>query len=154
MDKNRQRGNIVFFVGVLIFAAAFIVGWLTDVSAVIIDLVMGLGLIIEFVGICFCYKKEDANVEDKDEKAEVKALKEEKIKIEEEKTDDVIEVEKPVKETKTTTKKTTAKKNTSKKTTGKKSTKKASNKKSSSTKKNTTGKKKTTKKNSTKKTTK
>ena len=33
---------------------------------------MGLGLIIEFVGICFCYKKEDANVEDKDEKAEVK----------------------------------------------------------------------------------
>lgn len=153
MNKNRQRGNIVFFIGVLIFAAAFITGWLTDVSAVVIDLVMGLGLIVEFIGICICYKK-DKNGEDvKEEKAEVKALKEEKVKIEEEKTDDVIELEKPVKETSAAKKNTNTKKSAAKKTAGKKSAKKTSNKKSSASKK-TTGKKKTTKKSNSKKTTK
>lgn len=162
MDKNKQRGNIVFFIGVLIFAAAFIVGWLTEVSAVVIDLVMGVGLIIEFIGICICYKKDKDSEEVKEEHEEVKALKEEKVKIEEEKTDDVIEVEKPAKEVKTSTKKasnkatnknTSGKKNATKNNASKKTTKKSTGKKSGSTKKNT-GKKKTTKKNNTKKTSK
>ncbi len=153
MNKNRQRGNIVFFIGVLIFAAAFITGWLTDVSAVVIDLIMGLGLIVEFVGICICYKKDKDSEDVKEEKAEVKALKEEKVKIEEEKTDDVIELEKTAKETNTTKKNANTKKNTTKKASGKKATKKTSNKKGSSSKK-TTSKKKTSKKSNTKKTTK
>lgn len=149
MNKNQSRGNIVFFVGVLVFAIAFIVGWLTDVSAVIIDLVMGLGLIVEFTGICICYKKDKNEEESEKVTEEVKALEEEKVKTLEEKTDDVIEVEEPKKKV-TAKKKATNKKGSSKKSTSKKTT----NKKSNTSKKGSTVKKKTTKKNNTKKTTK
>jgi len=66
MNKNQDKGNIVFFIGVLIFIVALAVGYFTEVSALVINLVMGLGLIFEFVGLCICYKK--------DKKAEFRPL--------------------------------------------------------------------------------
>lgn len=136
MSKNRDKGNIIFFVGVIIFVIALAVGFFSDVSAVLIDIFMGVGLVIEFIGLCICYKKDKNEVVEK--KEEDRSLKEEKVKVKQEKHEDVVEV---VKEEKKPVKKTTTKKETTKSDTSKKNT---SNKK-----KNT--KKSTTKKNNTKK---
>ena len=141
MKKNQDKGNIVFFIGVLIFIVALGVGYFTEVSALIIDLVMGLGLIFEFAGLCICYKKDKKEFLEGTKPEEEKALEVEKEMVKEEKVEDVVEVEKEAK--KTTTKKKTTNTNKSggkKKTTNKKktSTKKAPAKKTTTTKKKTT----------------
>jgi hypothetical protein len=96
MSKNRDKGNIIFFIGVLFFVVSLVVGFVTDVSGVLIDIFMGIGLIIEFIGLCICYKKDKNDLVEK--KEEVQTLKEEKIKAKEEKHDDVVEVVKDMKQ--------------------------------------------------------
>jgi len=148
MRKNQNKGNIVFFIGVVIFVISLAVGYFTEVSAVIIDLAMGVGLIIEFIGLCICYKKDKKELKENENISEEKAIEEEKENIKEEKLEEVIEVvEEPTIEE---PKNTTNKKNTNKKS----SNKKTGSKKTTSTKKKNTTKKKTTKKTNTKKTTK
>ena len=145
MKKNQDKGNIVFFIGVLIFVVALGVGYFTEVSALIIDLVMGLGLIFEFAGLCICYKKDKKEFLEGTKPEEEKVLEEEKEIVKEEKVEDVVEVEKEVKKPamkKSTTTKSGAKKKT---TTNKATAKKAPAKKGTTTKKKTT-KKTTTKK--------
>lgn len=144
MKKNQDKGNIVFFIGVLIFVVALGVGYFTEVSALIIDLFMGLGLIFEFAGLCICYKKDKKEFLEGTKPEEEKVLEEEKEIVKEEKVEDVVEVEKEVK--KPAKKKTT----TGNKTAGKKKT----TTKKTTAKKGTTTKKKTTKKTTTKKSTK
>lgn len=147
MKKNQDKGNIVFFIGVLIFVVALGVGYFTEVSALIIDLVMGLGLIFEFAGLCICYKKDKKEFLEGAKPEEERVLEEEKEIVKEEKVEDVVEVEKEVKKPakkKSTTTKTGAKKKTTKKA----ATKKTPAKNGSTTKKKTT--KKTTTKKSTK----
>ncbi|MBE6150311.1 MAG: hypothetical protein E7162_00635 [Firmicutes bacterium] len=145
MSKNRDKGNIIFFVGVFIFVVSLVVGFATDVSAVLIDICMGVGLVVEFIGLCICYKKDKNQGIEK--KEEVKTLKEEKEKAkekaQEEKIEEVVEVVKEEKK-KTTTKKsnTTKKNNDTSKNNNKKSTSKKSNSKKSTTKKNNTKKNK------------
>ncbi len=145
MSKNRDKGNIIFFVGVFIFVVSLVVGFATDVSAVLIDICMGVGLVVEFIGLCICYKKDKNQGIEK--KEEVKTLKEEKEKAkekaQEEKLEEVVEVVKEEKK-KTTTKKsnTTKKNNDTSKNNNKKSTSKKSNSKKSTTKKNNTKKNK------------
>ena len=145
MSKNRDKGNIIFFVGVFIFVVSLVVGFATDVSAVLIDICMGVGLVVEFIGLCICYKKDKNQGIEK--KEEVKTLKEEKEKAkekaQEEKIEEVVEVVKEEKK-KTTTKKsnTTKKNNDTRKNNNKKSTSKKSNSKKSTTKKNNTKKNK------------
>lgn len=163
MNKNQKRGNIIFFVGALVFVVSLATGWLTDVSDILVDSIMGLGLVIEFVGLCFCYKKDKNENVDTEKTGEEKALIKEKELIEVEKTEDVVEVVKEEKKTATkknsTTKKTT-KNNNAKKATAKvennkevNSKKTTNTKKNNSNKKNNSSKKNTAKKNTTKKNT-
>ncbi len=139
MSKNRDKGNIIFFVGVFIFVVSLVVGFATDVSAVLIDICMGVGLVVEFIGLCICYKKDKNQGIEK--KEEVKTLKEEKEKAkekaQEEKVEEVVEVVKEEKKKATPKKKTDTSKNNNKKGTSKKS-----NNKKSTTKKNNTKKSK------------
>ena len=139
MSKNRDKGNIIFFVGVFIFVVSLVVGFTTDVSAVLIDVCMGVGLVVEFIGLCICYKKDKNQGIEK--KEEVKTLKEEKEKAkekaQEEKVEEVVEVVKEEKKKATPKKKTDTSKNNNKKGTSKKS-----NNKKSTTKKNNTKKSK------------
>jgi len=135
MSKNRDKGNIIFFVGVLIFVVSLVVGFVTDISAVLIDTFMGIGLVIEFVGLCVCYKKDKKEVMVK--KEDVTSLNE--VKVREENIDDIVEVVKE--EKKATAKKTNTKKKQTTSTTengvsGKKTTTKKTNAKKTNTKKN------------------
>ena len=138
MSKNRDKGNIIFFVGVFIFVVSLVVGFATDVSAVLIDVCMGVGLVVEFIGLCICYKKDKNQVIEK--KEEVKTLKEEKEKAkekaQEEKVEEVVEVVKEEKKKPASKKKTDASKNNNKKGTSKKSNNKKSTTKKNNTKKN------------------
>ena len=139
MNKNRDKGNIIFFVGVIIFVVSLVVGFATDLSAVLIDIFMGIGLVVEFIGLCICYKKDKKEVVDENEK--VKSLKE--VRNKEEKVEDVVEVvnvdekttPKKVKTDKKKTKSTykvsnSTKKKTTVKKTGNSTTKKSNTKKS------------------------
>lgn len=143
MSKNRDKGNIIFFVGVFIFVVSLVVGFATDVSAVLIDVCMGVGLVVEFIGLCICYKKDKNQGVEK--KEEVKTLKEEKEKAkekaQEEKIEEVVEVVKEEKKKTTHKKNNTTKKNNDT-SNNKKSTSKKSNSKKSTTKKNNTKKNK------------
>lgn len=174
MKKNQDRGNVVFFIGVIIFVIALALGYFTEISDLVIDLVMGFGLIIEFVGLCICYKKDKNEGEKVGE--EVNSLEEERKNIKEEKVEDVVEVvsemtidedviDKEVtsgKTKKNTTSKVrnggksnkvaeTNKVNKTNKTSGKKKTTTGNSTKSSTNKNKNSTKKKTTKKNTTKK---
>ena len=118
MKKNQDKGNIVFFIGVLIFIVALGVGYFTEVSALIIDLVMGLGLIFEFAGLCICYKKDKKEFLEGTKPEEEKALEVEKEIVKEEKVEDVVELEKVAKKTTTKKKTSNTNKNGGKKKTG------------------------------------
>lgn len=138
MSKNRDKGNIIFFIGVFIFVVSLVVGFATDVSAVLIDVCMGVGLVVEFIGLCICYKKDKNQGIEK--KEEVKTLKEEKEKAkekaQEEKVEEVVEVVKEEKKKTAPKKKTDTSKNNNKKGTSKKSNNKKSTTKKNNTKKN------------------
>lgn len=138
MSKNRDKGNIIFFIGVFIFVVSLVVGFATDVSAVLIDVCMGVGLVVEFIGLCICYKKDKNQGIEK--KEEVKTLKEEKEKAkekaQEEKVEEVVEVVKEENKKTAPKKKTDTSKNNNKKGTSKKSNNKKSTTKKNNTKKN------------------
>ncbi|MBR4262611.1 MAG: hypothetical protein IKQ35_04540 [Bacilli bacterium] len=155
MSKKQLVADIVFFLGLIIFAVAFIISIVnSDVNPLLIDGIMALGLVVEFVGLCLTYKFDKSGNDNDTKTREEKVLEQEKKTKVEDVVENVVEAEveepvveevKEVKETKTTTKKATPKKKTT--------TKKTTTKKGTTTKKKTTGTKKTTtkKKSSTKK---
>ena len=155
MSKKYIFANVVFFLGLLVFAVAFIISIVNpDLYSLLVNGIMAIGLIIEFIGLVLTYKF-DSSVSSKDTKTrEEKALEQEKKTSVEEKVENVVEadveeleeekpVEKPAPKKTTTTKKAPAKKTTTKKGT---TTKKKTTTKKTTTKKSTTKKKSSTKK--------
>ena len=143
MSKDNKLGKVIFAVGVLIFIGALGYGYLIKgANALIANCIMGFGLVVEFVGLCFTYRgeKNEENREKKD--VETKTIEEIKAKERIMKKDDVVEAKvKEVKKEETKEEKTKA---TPKKTTSS-SPKKAPTKKSGNTsKKKGPAKKKTT----------
>ena len=90
---NKDRGNIIFFIGVLIFAVSLLIDYFADINAVITNLSMGIGVIIEFVGLCITYKKDKDSLGDDKKTLEDETLAKVKAKESDTKKEKVIEVE-------------------------------------------------------------
>ena len=151
MKKKIDKGKVLFFIGVVIFFVVLGIGYFSDINAVIIDLIMGVGLLLEFIGLCIVWKNDKKDSDMANERLEEKTIEKIKVSEKNKETKEVVEVdiknkleEKDTKEEKKKnqkvqeSKKTTTKdKNGTKKTTPKKKT----------TKKKTTSKKTASKKN-------
>lgn len=131
MSKDNKLGKVIFAVGVLIFIGALGYGYLIKgANALIANCVMGFGLVVEFVGLCFTYHGEK-NEENKDKKdVETKTIEEIKVKERIAKKEDVVEAK--VKEIKKEEKKE-EKSTTTHKKVDSSNNKKGTNKKNSST---------------------
>ncbi len=96
-NKNNDIGNIVFFVGVVIFVVALCVGYFLEaINAIYIDLTMGLGLLIEFVGLCITYRTSNRDDKDENKSLEDKTINEIKEKEKKNDREEVIEVEEKI----------------------------------------------------------
>lgn len=129
MSKDNKLGKVIFAVGVLIFIGALGYGYLIKgANALIANCVMGFGLVVEFVGLCFTYRGEK-NEENKDKKdVETKTIEEIKVKERIAKKEDVVEAKEIKKEEKKEEKSTTTHKKVDSS-----NNKKGTNKKNSST---------------------
>ena len=151
MNKKQLTADVVFFLGLIIFAVAFIISIVnSDINPLLIDGIMAVGLVVEFIGLCLTYKFDNKTDEVDNKTKEEKVLEQEKTNQPEEIVENVVEaeVEEPVIEEVKEKPEPTVKKSPKSTTSKKKTTKKTG-----TTKKKTTTTKKTTpkKKNSTKK---
>ena len=99
MNKKQLTADVVFFLGLIIFAVAFIISIVnSDINPLLIDGIMAVGLVVEFIGLCLTYKFDNKTDEVDNKTKEEKVLEQEKTNQPEEIVENVVEaeVEEPV----------------------------------------------------------
>jgi len=80
---NEAKGNIVFLFGFLVYVGSLGLGYITDISALKIDIAMAVGIFLEFIGLLIAYRSDKKVDSKKSDKTVVKSVKTEEVVLDE-----------------------------------------------------------------------